>query len=144
MDSFEHTYVVTEADIDAIGHASNIAYVRWVQDVAIAHSEAVGLDWPAYQKMGCCFVVRRHEIDYLRAVGVRERLRVRTWISDVKAASCLRHTELRREGDGVEVARGVTRWAFVDLTTGRPMRIPPSVRESFGVREPDSESAATG
>src|SRR5690242_11781955 len=36
--------IVEEADIDELGHASNIAYVRWIQAAAIAHSAAVGLD----------------------------------------------------------------------------------------------------
>ena len=59
---------VGEADIDMLGHASNIAYLRWVQDVAVAHSAAVGLDMEGYSQLGAVFVVRRHEIDYLRPV----------------------------------------------------------------------------
>jgi acyl-CoA thioester hydrolase len=54
---------VGEDDIDMLGHASNIAYLRWVQDVAVAHSAAVGLDMEGYSQLGAVFVVRRHEID---------------------------------------------------------------------------------
>jgi acyl-CoA thioester hydrolase len=133
MRSFEHLYVVADVDIDELGHANNIAYVRWVQDVAVAHSRAVGLDWDTYRRLGCCFVVRRHEIDYLQPVGAGETLKVRTWISDWKAASCLRHTEVKRASDGAPVARGVTRWALVDLATGRPRRITQELGAAFGV-----------
>ena len=31
---------VHSGDIDALGHASNISFVRWIQEVAIEHSEA--------------------------------------------------------------------------------------------------------
>jgi acyl-CoA thioester hydrolase len=144
MRSFEHTYVVTAADIDALGHASNVAYVRWVQDVAVAHSEAVGLSWGEYQRLGYCFVVRRHEIDYLRPVNQGDALRVKTWISDWRAATCMRHTELRRASDDSEVAHGVTKWALMELATGRPTRITDAMKVAFGVVGVDPVAAREG
>ena len=57
---------VDEADVDELGHASNVAYVRWIQEVAKAHSERAGWAHRQYLKLGAVFVVRRHEIDYLR------------------------------------------------------------------------------
>ena len=85
---------VGDDDIDMLGHASNIAYLRWVQDVAIAHSAAVGLDMEGYTQLGAVFVVRRHEIDYLRPVVRGERLELRTWIDSASAAKCKRATEI--------------------------------------------------
>src|SRR3954468_3925811 len=89
---------VGEDDIDMLGHASNIAYVRWVQDVAVAHSAAVGLDMEKYSQLGAVFVVRRHEIDYLRPVVRGETLQLRTWIDSASAAKCKRATEIVRVG----------------------------------------------
>jgi acyl-CoA thioester hydrolase len=126
---------VGDDDIDMLGHASNIAYLRWVQDVAVAHSAAVGLDMEGYSQLGAVFVVRRHEIDYLRPVVRGETLQLRTWIDSAFAAKCQRATEILRVGDGssppVVVARAMTTWGFVELTTGRPTRIPDSVRVAF-------------
>jgi acyl-CoA thioester hydrolase len=126
---------VEECDIDMLGHASNIAYVRWVQDVAVAHSAAVGLDMEGYSQLGAVFVVRRHEIDYLRPVVRGEALQLRTWIDSAFAAKCKRATEIVRTGTGemapVVVARAMTTWGFVELATGRPTRIPDSVRIAF-------------
>ena len=123
---------VAEADIDMLGHASNIAYLRWIQDVAVAHSAAVGLDMEGYSQLGAVFVVRRHEIDYLRP-GVRgEQLELRTWIDSASAAKCKRATEIVRVGAAeLVVARAMTTWGFVELTSGRPTRIPDSVRVAF-------------
>lgn len=133
---------VGEEDIDMLGHASNIAYLRWVQDVAVAHSAAVGLDMEGYSQLGAVFVVRRHEIDYLRPVVRGERLELRTWIDSASAAKCKRATEIVRlvpqgsaESSGapaeVVVARAMTTWGFIELATGRPTRIPDSVRTMF-------------
>jgi acyl-CoA thioester hydrolase len=124
---------VGDDDIDMLGHASNIAYLRWVQDVALAHSAAVGLDMEGYSQLGAVFVVRRHEIDYLRPVVRGEQLELRTWIDSASAAKCKRATEIARVGspEVVVVARAMTTWGFVELATGRPTRIPDSVRIAF-------------
>ena len=124
---------VGDDDIDMLGHASNIAYLRWVQDVAVAHSATVGLDMEGYSQLGAVFVVRRHEIDYLRPVVRGEKLELRTWIDSASAAKCQRATEIVRVGSGPElvVARAMTTWGYVELTTGRPTRIPDSVRLAF-------------
>ena len=39
---FVHQVEVVDADIDNLGHASNLVYLRWVQDAALAHSTALG------------------------------------------------------------------------------------------------------
>src|SRR6478735_7294864 len=96
--------VVSESSIDELGHASNIAYVKWIQDVAIAHSTAVGLDLDAYRGLGGAFVVRRHEIDYLRPLLRGDRIQVRTWIDSAMAAKCKRGTSIA-DASGRVVAR---------------------------------------
>ena len=127
--------VVADSDIDELGHASNIAYVRWIQDVAVAHSAAVGLDFEAYRRLGAVFFVRRHEVDYLRPVLRGERLEVRTWIDSAMAAKCKRATEIINEA-GTVVARAMTTWGYVEMATGRPTRIPDVVRSAFGLKPP--------
>jgi acyl-CoA thioester hydrolase len=129
---FELRIEVGEADIDALGHASNIAFVRWIQDVAIAHSEAVGYPFSAYVALGAVFVVRRHEVDYLRPVLRGDALAVRTWIDNAAAAKCERLTEIVRLADGLPVLRARTTWGYVDATLGRPTRIPDELRVAFG------------
>ena len=130
-DTFRLDLAVVDGDIDVLGHASNIAFVRWIQDVAVAHSSAVGLGLDAYQRLGAAFVVVRHEIDYLRPALRGEALEARTWISSVMAAKCLRETELVRKVDGAVLARGQTTWGYIEMATGRPRRIPDEVRAAF-------------
>jgi acyl-CoA thioester hydrolase len=128
---FRHLVEVRDDDIDALGHASNIAFVRWIQDVAIAHSTAVGLDLEAYQKLGAVFVVVRHEIDYVRPAMRGDTLEARTWVATVQAAKVLRSTELVRRHDGQLLARSATTWGFIELATMRPKRIPEMIRTAF-------------
>lgn len=128
---FEQERVPTADDVDALGHVNNIVYVRWVQDVAVAHSDAAGWDLAAYQREGAVFVVRRHEVEYLRPAYEGDRLVLRTWVADWKGASSWRETRVVRERDQQEVVRARTLWAFVDASSGRPKRIPQAIVDSF-------------
>jgi acyl-CoA thioester hydrolase len=131
MRIYEIEFPVQETDIDALGHVNNISYVRWVQDVAVMHSLALGLDLDAYQRFGAIFVVRQHTIDYLRSISPGGNILGRTWITGMAAAKYTRATEIWRNGE--LVARASTRWAFIETTGGRPTRIPKEIFELFGV-----------
>src|SRR4051794_25177130 len=34
---FAHSFLVERSDIDEQGHVNNVTYLRWIQDVAVAH-----------------------------------------------------------------------------------------------------------
>jgi acyl-CoA thioester hydrolase len=129
------------ADIDGLGHVSNLVYLRWVLEAALAHSTAKGLDEAAYKARGQGWVVRRHEIDYVRAAFAGDDLVVETRVATVLAASSTRRTRILRDGE--LLARATTNWAYVDFRTGRPIRIPEEVKGLFEVEpdEPDQDRA---
>jgi len=129
---FQHRVTVGESDLDELGHTNNIQYVRWLQDAAIAHSAHVGLTWERYVALGGVFVVRRHEIDYLRSALRGDELEVRTHVASVMAAKSERKYEIVRLADEVVIVRALTLWGFVDTTMGRPMRIPDEIYVAFG------------
>lgn len=126
-----HTIVVvaTPADIDELAHVSNLVYLRWVLEAARAHSDARGWDPAAYRELGATWVVRRHEIDYLRSAKLGDAIAVTTWVDAWKRVSCVRCTEIASEG--TMLARAATTWAFVELDTGRPTRVPESLQSKF-------------
>ena len=126
---FRFPITASAADIDALGHVSNLVYLRWVLEAATAHSVAKGWGQAEYLALGNVWVVRRHELDYLAQVTAGQSLVAETWVETWKAASCVRRTELIR--DEQVVARAATTWAFMSLANGRPQRIPEALRETF-------------
>ena len=127
---------VQPADIDGLGHASNQVYLRWVLEVALAHSTALGLDGAAYFARGQAWVVRRHELTYLKPALSGDLLRVETRVTGMSAASSVRRTRILRPADGALLLEAATDWVYVDIPRGRPARIPTDVRSRFPV-EPD-------
>jgi acyl-CoA thioester hydrolase len=128
---YSRRFGVAAEDIDEMGHASNQCYLRWVMEAAEEHSSAVGLGLAEYRAGGAAFVVKRHEIDYLRSALEDDELEVTTWISEWSAASCQRSTAIRRVSDDAVLAKAVTTWVYVSLERQRPKRIPESILERF-------------
>lgn len=131
---YEHPHTIRADEIDLLGHANNLAYLRWTLSAAVAHSAVQGWSTERYRELGSGFVVRRHEIEYLRPAFEGESLVVRTWVASMRKATSLRRYELfRRTADGQEqkLAVASTDWAFVDYTKGMPRRIPDEIVQAF-------------
>jgi acyl-CoA thioester hydrolase len=124
---------VQPADIDRLGHASNQVYLRWVLEAALAHSTALGLDEDAYIARGQAWVVRRHELAYLKPALGGDRLQVETRVASLSAASSVRRTRILRPSDGAVLMTAVTDWVYVELPRGRPSRVPKDVRSRFPI-----------
>src|SRR5690348_14275081 len=61
MARFTMTVTAEPEDIDVLGHVNNAVWVKWIQDIAVAHWNAVA---PAEHRDVYIWVVTRHEIDY--------------------------------------------------------------------------------
>ena len=134
---FIHLIEVRAADIDRLGHASNQVYLRWVFEAALLHSTALGLDENAYLSRGQVWVVRRHELRYLRPAFAGERLRIATRVESMAAANSVRGTRIVRPSDGAVLLLATTDWVYVDVARGKPARIPHDVRSRFPIETAD-------
>ena len=128
---YELSLTVAAADIDANGHVNNVVYLGWVQDVAVAHWNAAIAQnaWPRAAEI--TWVVRKHEIEYLRPAFAAEELVARTWASPAGAATFDRHTEIRRKADRELLSRASSLWVVLDARSGRPRRIDAELRALF-------------
>lgn len=130
MPSYSWKFPVPSEAIDSQGHVNNVAYVQWMQDLAIRHTRSVGGDVVA-DKEGIIWVVRSHEIEYLRQVFLGDELRAETSIEDTQRATSVRKYVFTRVSDEKVVARGRTNWVCLDKTSGRPRAIPDVVMEAY-------------
>ena len=127
---FSREFAVPRSAIDANGHVNNVAFVQWMQDVAVAHFESLGGTEPMRAAVGA-WVARMHHVEYLAPAFEGEFIRATTWIQDVSRVRSLRRYEFHR-GEKLLV-RGETDWVFVNATTGRPLSIPDSIKQLLPV-----------
>jgi acyl-CoA thioester hydrolase len=129
MPSFTLTLRVTDADVDRRDHVNNVAFVRYVQEVAEAHWRA-----PATPELWAAFtwVVRRHEVEYLRPGLPGDELVLRTWVGDQPSgATWERFTEVLRAGEEKPIVTARTVWVLIDAATGRPRRVDAALAARF-------------
>jgi acyl-CoA thioester hydrolase len=138
---FELRVRVAAADIDQLGHVSNIVYLRWVQEAAIAHWQAIA---PAAAQSDLFWVVVRHEIDYKRPALPQDEIIVSTWIGGADRLKFERHTEILRASDRHLLAKALTLWCPMDVHTRRPTDVSAEIRSLFSSGEPGSRRGRPG
>lgn len=119
--TFSHEFQVPESAIDALGHANNVEYVRWVQDVAGAHW--LSICCPPAARAQYVWVVREHRIRYRQSAFAGETLRASTWVGETSGATSLRCTRLTRVSDNALLCEAETTWVLLDPRSGRPARV---------------------
>jgi acyl-CoA thioester hydrolase len=115
--------------IDENGHANSVAYVQWMQEIAVEHYTTLG--GPDAQKPFGTWLVREHKVEYLLPSLAGDELEVRTWVENVRGVRSLRKYEFVRKKDGKVLAKAETDWVFVDSKSGKPSAIPNEVRALF-------------
>lgn len=127
---YSKTLIVPQSVIDENGHVNNVAYVQWMQDIAVEHYTAIGGIGPT-QRVGATWVARSHLIEYLLPAFANEQIEIRTWIESYRRVRSLRKYEFVRVSDGKLLVKGETDWVFVDAQTGSPRAIPDEVVRIF-------------
>ena len=111
-----------------MGHVNNAVWVRWVQETATRHWNAVARD---EDRARFVWLVTRHEIDYRGNIETREEAVARTWLPhEPKGARFERRVEFR-DVAGNTLVSASTVWAMIDRKSGRPARITSEVVEPF-------------
>lgn len=123
---FSHTFQIHKGDIDEHKHVNNVAYLRFIQDVAVAHWRAKAT--PEQQGKYTWFVLR-HEIDYKNRAFEGDEITATTWVGKASKIKCERFTEISRDGKILVRAKSI--WCLLEWETNRPSRITDDLRELF-------------
>jgi acyl-CoA thioester hydrolase len=124
--NFSHSFRVFADDIDEQRHVNNVVYVKWIQDVAVAHwlSATTEVEREKY-----AWIVIRHEIDYKSQAFENEEVTATTWVGEPTRISWERFTEITRGESLLVKARSV--WCLIDRETSKPTRITSELKELF-------------
>lgn len=123
---FAHAFRISGSDIDEQGHVNNVAYLRWIQDIAVAHWRHSASE-DQLEKFS--WVTVRHEIDYKKQAFENEEITATTWVGEWSKVTCERFTEIHR-GEELLV-KGRTVWCMVDRETTKPVKISKELIERF-------------
>lgn len=135
---FQHAFTVPQEAVDENGHGNNVAYVQWMQDAAVRHSDRQGCT-DKTKAIGATWVVRFHHIEYFLPAFAGEQIAVLTWVSDFRRVRSRRKYKFIRLKDNALLAKAETDWVFVDAASGRPRAIPKEISDVFAIVPVDQE-----
>jgi acyl-CoA thioester hydrolase len=124
---------IPQTVIDENGHVNNVAYVQWMQDIAVEHYEVIG--GITAHGPDATWVIREHKIEYLLPAFAGEEIEIKTWVENVRRVRSLRKYEFIRKSDERVLVRGETDWVFVDAKTGAPRAIPEQVIKTLALSQ---------
>jgi acyl-CoA thioester hydrolase len=118
-------------DIDTMWHVNNAMYLAYIEDAGIQVCAAHGWPMQRMRDEGFGILARRHRIEYRQSAQIGDELEIATWFSDAQRSTAYRHYTIRRVMDREILARVRTLHVWVDLKTGRPIRIPGHFLDDF-------------
>jgi acyl-CoA thioester hydrolase len=126
---------VQAADIDSYRHVNNAVYVRWLDQVAWAHSRHLGLSEDRYQALGRGMAVWRSQLHYIAPAVAGDRVAVATWLTRCDARLRVdRRFQIRRIRDDQDLLRALIHYVCIDLADGGPRRMPAEFATAFRPR----------
>lgn len=130
---FVRRCVVTADDVDGLQHTNNTVYVRWCEECAWKHSVSLGLDLRTYHDLNRAMAVVEGKYRYLQASYLDDEVETGTWIIYWdRRLTMTRHFQIRRVADGATLLRAEVRFACIEISSGKPRRLPPEFVEGYG------------
>ncbi len=115
-------------DFDELGHVNNAVYLRWAQEIAVAHWRAAASE---DLKRRWLWVVRRHEIDYRDPILPGDSVEGRTWLGMANGARFDRFVDIRKPSAARPSAVVKSTWVMIDAQTRKPKRVGADVLAAF-------------
>ena len=117
-------------DFDELGHVNNAVYLRWAQEIAVAHWRAAANEDLRRRRL---WVVLRHEIDYRDPILPGDAVEGRTWLGAADGARFDRFVDIRKPGALRPAAAVKSTWVMIDALTRKPRRVGEEVFRAFGL-----------
>ncbi len=135
--AFEAPYRVRFDESGPDGLVRTSALLRYAQDVAWQHSDALGYDRAWYRERGLTWVVRAVELEVRAPIAMGTTLRATTRVAGHRRVWSRRLGEFLLAGWGGETlaATVTTDWLLLD-TANRPTRIPAEFEAAFELLPP--------
>lgn len=119
-------------DIDTAHHVNNATYLNYIEECSVQAANSFGWPMERSQREGFAVIARKHHIEYRQPAKLEDELEIATWVSTPKRATAYRHYTIKRVRDGELLAQATTLWVWVDIQTGRPIRVPDQFTADFG------------
>lgn len=129
-DTFTLNFRVRYEECGPGGTVHAAVYMRYLQDLAFAHSAALGYPLAWYETHRLFWLVRRVHLTVHAPARYGEDLSATTQVAGMRRVMARRQNEIRRARDEALVASAVVDWIFTQQGT-TPIRVPDDFASAF-------------
>lgn len=127
---FRLAFLPNACDFDELGHVNNARYLRWAQEIAVAHGRAEASENLKSRRL---WAALRHEIDYRDPILPGDAFEGRTWLGAADGARFDRYVDIRKPGAVRPAAAVISTWVRVDAQTRKPRPVGAEIEGAFDV-----------
>ena len=129
---YEYNLLVKDSEIDINKHVNNVVYIQWMQDAAVAHSAHLGFGKEMYEKLNTAWIVKSHQISYLRPALLNDEVIVYTYISKKERSEFTREYKIVNKSSNKVLANASTIWVYFDTVKNRVKKdVPEEIINAF-------------
>ncbi|HAV60937.1 MAG TPA: hypothetical protein DCY13_01050 [Verrucomicrobiales bacterium] len=125
------TLRVRSCDVDSFGHVNNAVYLQYCEGARNDYMLERGLTFADFERWQAGPVLTRAQLEFKFPARTDDQLAIRGNISLIGRTRFRIQHEVVRIPDGTHVCGADLHFAFVDLTSGRPVRVPAKFLAAF-------------
>ena len=118
-------------ELDSFGHVNNAAYLNYLEEARSEFLKQMGLSFHDFARHGVQLVIVEAHLYYKSPARYGDEIEIAANFRDVRPASGYIDYTLTEVHSGRLIATAVTKGAFVEAATGKPVRTPEAFRAAF-------------
>ena len=131
---YQQSFEVRFSEADRHSSLTPIALFNYLQEIAIGHGDAVGMDGETLAKMGYAWMMNRFHIQVDRYPRRRETVHVETWGSTLTGLFAIREWKVT-DDSGQTTASATARWIIFDIRKHKIIKLPDILAGRYGEHE---------
>ena len=113
--------------LDDLNHVNNVQYLLWPQEIAKAHWQKIN----EIIKDEGVWMVRSHEIEYRLGGFLDDKIRIETYVKNVRGPLSLRIVEFFNNKNKQLMVRCKTQWCYVNMASRKPIKVSTRIQDLF-------------
>jgi len=124
--TFSKTILVNSEHIDFNNHVNNLVYLQWALDISGEHWHLLAGSEVTDQYF---WVVRKHEIEYLKQAFEGDELEIKTYVENIRGPFSERIVQIYKESELIVKVK--SNWCFLERSSQKLKRVPEEVQALF-------------
>ncbi|KLU65415.1 acyl-ACP thioesterase [Desulfosporosinus acididurans] len=130
--NFRADFEIHFHEVNPQEEAAPLTILHFLEDTAIAHSQAVGFGVRQLKEEGLAWILNRWHLQMDHYPKLGETVAIETWPSKFERFYATREFFIRDSKQSV-IGRASSLWIFYNILTKRPLRVRPEFQEAYGL-----------